>query len=507
MGNLLEMVEAMNVLSVIDGEERCGTADLGASDYVDDAPDAAPAFLISAAPVDQIDEAMDRAAVAYPSWRRTPAPARAGILRSVGNELRKLSEDFARLIVRETGKPITQARSEVARSASTFDILASEIEVERVQAITGYSSNVWGLELREPRGVAVVINSWNMPLQLAAVKVGAALAAGCTVILKPSPLAPVSSVWLCRAFLRAGLPPGVLAVIQGGSDAGRALVIDPRVKVVSLTGGDTTGREVMALAATSGPKKVILELGGKNANIVFEDARIDRAVSGLIAGFVRNQGAACTSATRILIQKSVYDEVVERMSEALSEVVVGDPYLSGTSMGAIRHRALYHRLTEAVEQISERSERLVGGTPVAVAGRRGYYMRPGLMIGVSADDPAHRVELFGPLATVTPFSDAQDAVAIANATPFGLAAGVWSEDADLLQHVVGELDVGTVYVNSYHRIDGIPLAAEGRGASGFGVEHGRAGLDEFRCSKSVHHPLSGFSDYHPRPVETAELTR
>lgn len=500
------VADAIDAPSVVDGTDRSGT-DAGTSEPVVDAPDAAPTFLIGAASADQIDEAMDRVTATYPSWRRTPAPGRAAVLRAAADELRALAEDLAQLVVRETGKPITQARGEVVRAASTLATLASEIEVERAQAITGYSPNVWGLELREPRGVAVVLNSWNMPLQLAALKVGAALAAGCTVVLKPSPMAPASAAWLCRAFLRAGLPPGALAVVQGGSEVGRALVVDPRVKVVSLTGSDATGREVMALAATSGPKKVILELGGKNANIVFEDAQIDRAVRGLVSGFVRNQGAACTSATRILVQEAVYDEVVERAGEALGKVVVGDPYRREPAMGAIRHSALYHKLTEAVAQIAGRSDRLIGGTPVAVAGRNGHYMRPSIMVGVAADDPAHQTEMFGPLATVTPFSDAQNAVSIANATPFGLAAGVWSQDTDLVQYVGDELDVGTVYVNSYHRIDGIPLASEGRGASGFGAEQGRAGIDEFRSSKSFHHPSSAIRDASSSPAGAGSSAR
>jgi betaine-aldehyde dehydrogenase len=475
-----EVIEAAHVVG---GEHRPGSDCL----TIADAPDAAPAFAVPTATNADIEEGVEDARRAFDTWRRTPSPERAAVLRRGADELLAASDELVPLIVRETGKPIRQARGEVRRAAQALGDVAAHVADDSGRALLDYSQMVWGLELREPRGPSVILNTWNLPVQIAAVKAGAALGAGCSAIIKPSPLAPCAVSYLQAALARAGLPPGCLSILQGGSTTAEALICHPSIRVVSLTGQDTTGRKVMRLAA-KGLKKVVLELGGKSANLVFADASIDEAAAGIVAGFVRNQGATCTAATRAFVEDEVFDEVASRVREALRGVLVGDPYSEASDVGAIRHRELYERLQNALAGAAARGGEVVGGERLAVPGRSGHYMEPALVFGLSGQDSLAQDELFGPILSISSFSGVQEAVSLANSTRYGLAAGVWSRDLGTLEHVWRELDVGTVYVNSYHRIDGIPLASEGRGASGFGVENGRAGIEEFQCTKSVHLP-------------------
>ncbi|MGN6558626.1 MAG: aldehyde dehydrogenase family protein [Solirubrobacterales bacterium] len=321
--------------------------------------------------------------------------------------------------------------------------------------------------------------------------VGAALAAGCPVVIKTSPLAPQAPGYLGSALEGAGLPAGCASILHGGAAAAARLVSHPLVDAVSFTGHDRAGREVMRQAA-AGPKKVLLELGGKSANIVFADAPLERAVAGVTAGIVRNQGATCTAGTRILVERPLYESFTERLCEALASVRVGDPFGAEAEIGAIRHRDLYERIQAALEQACACGGALLaGGREIEVAGRSGHYLQPTLVGGVGNDDPLCRDELFGPIAAVIPFEGTEAAIELANESSYGLAAGVWSADVERLEYVWRRLDVGTVYINSYHRIDGIPLASAGRKRSGFGAEGGKRGMEELMATKSVHMPRLG----------------
>ena len=492
MGAALGLREAAHVVG---GRRRTGN---GAATVVLDAPDALPAFALAGATGADIDDAVDAATRAFAIWRRTPAPQRAAVLHRAADNLLAVADELAHVLVEETGKPLAHARGEVKRAAGALTDSAAHAATLSGRALTEQSALVWGLELREPRGPSLVVGAWNMPVQLAAIKAGAALAAGCSVVLKPSPLAPASAHFLHDALVGAGLAPGCLSIVQGGGDTAKALAAHPGIKVVSLTGCDETGREIMRVAADA-PKKVILELGGKSANIVFADANIGRAVDGIVAGFVRNQGAACTAAGRVLVEVSAFDEVVSRVIEQIGAVVVGDPY-ADVEMGAIRHADLYRRLQDVLGDTARHGGDVTGGDPVAVPGRTGSFMRPAVVVEPYDDASILHDELFGPIATIAPFSGVDEAVRLANDSRYGLAAGLWAEDLATLEYVWEALDVGTVYVNSYHRIDGIPLATEGRGSSGFGVENGLLGVEEFRCVKAVHLPRG-------RPAAVHELRR
>lgn len=476
--------EVLALGHLVSGEEVSG----GQETVVLDAPDASAYCRIPQADEELVGHAVSQARQAFREWRRETAAKREAILRRGAEDLLDCMGQIASMIVRETGKPIRQAEGEVARAAATFEEFASATRIDRGSLISRHSPAVWGLELREPLGVAAVIGTWNLPLQIGALKISAALAAGCTVVAKSSPLAPQATMALAEALYAAGLPNDCLHVLHGDQETSRALVSHPNIAVVSFTGRESSARAVMS-AASDSLAKPVMELGGKSANIVFGDADLDRAIPGLVAGFVRNQGATCTAGTRILVERQVFDEVVSRLTAAVARVRVGDPYLVETEVGAIRTRDMVDALEMELEMARSRgAEQLTGGGPVVVKGRTGGYLQPAVLTGVTNQDPLCRRELFGPVAVVLPFEDEQDAVEQANDSVYGLAAGIWSSDSQRVERVWGELDVGTVYVNSYHRIDGIPLPAGGRKASGFGLEVGLRGLDEFMTSKSVHIP-------------------
>jgi acyl-CoA reductase-like NAD-dependent aldehyde dehydrogenase len=456
-----------------------------------DAPDARPLYRVPEAGSTMVEQALEAAVAARRGWRLAPARERAAVLLDAARRLRQGAGPATRTIVLESGKPIRQARGEVERAAGALEDYAHFARSAGGTVEADHSDGVWGMELLEGIGVVAVICTWNLPLQLCALKVGAALAAGCPVVVKTSPFAPQAPEYLISALEEAGLPAGCASILHGDSVATETLVSHPLVDAVSFTGHDRTGRDVMRQAA-AGPKKVLLELGGKSANIVFGDAPLERAVAGVAAGVVRNQGATCTAGTRILVERSLYESFTERLCGALGNVRVGDPFEAATEVGAIRHQGLYERIRTALEQACAGGGTLLaGGGWVEVPGRTGHYLQPTLVGDVGNDDPLCRDELFGPVAAVIPFEGTETAIEIANENSYGLAAGIWSADLERLEYVWRRLDVGTVYINSYHRIDGIPLASAGRKRSGFGSEGGKRGMEELMATKSVHMPRLG----------------
>ena len=423
------------------------------------------------------------------AWRGSTAAQRARVLNGAAEALRAHRAAIANDVVLESGKPIGQAESEVERAASALEVFAATAHAVTGTVVDRSSVRAWGFELREPVGVVGVIGTWNLPIQLGALKVGAALAAGCTVVVKPSPLAPLAALHLVRALHEAGLPRGAASVVQGEEATAQALIGADGVNAISFTGRDSTGREVMALAAR-GPKKVILELGGKSANVVFADADLDAAARGIVAGIARNQGATCTAGSRILVDRRVAGDVLERVTALVRELRVGDPFERATEVGAIRTQALGDLLRQELREAEDRGGAVVcGGEDVDVPGREGTYIRPAVVAGLKPGDRLAVQELFGPIGVVFEFDSFDEALALANASRYGLAAGIWSRDLATIRRAWSRLDVGTVYVNSYHRIDGLPLTSGGRKASGFGLEGGLRGVEELLTTKSVHFPV------------------
>jgi len=347
-----------------------------------------------------------------------------------------------------------------------------------------------GVVLREPVGVAALITAYNFPLFLNLFKVGPALASGCTAVLKPSPYTPLQALVLGEIVAEADLPPGVLNIVTGGLEASRELTANPMVDIVSFTGSEAVGRQVNRQAADTF-KKVVLELGGKSANIVCADADLDKVAADVVMGFTVHAGQGCALLTRTLVHRSLHDELVGRVQAMLEHVTVGDPSSASTVMGPLIREDQRVR----VEGMIERAWR--GGAQIAFGGSRpshldrGYFLEPTLLVGVNNTMEIARKEVFGPVGVVIPFDDEDEAVRIANDSDLGLAGGVWSADPQRAFGIARRLRTGNVSVNGGSGAPNPDAAFGGYKASGLGREWGAHGIQEYLEQKSVTWPVAG----------------
>ena len=453
-----------------------------------DAPDGA--FLAEVRDTDTagVEAAVSIARAASEHVARATDDEITSLLESLAAAIDERRDTFAKSIVLSTGKPITQARREVDGSISVLRTYSRLVNSPQMApSVQLHSASVRGYETLEPRGVALLVTPWNFPLQVPAHKIGAAIAARCPVVWKPSPLADeVARLFACAAE-DVGIPNDWLQLVHGAAkpvhDAVRR-----GVDVISFTGGLQGGRAVAASAAAApSPVPTILELGGRNANIVLADSADMKTAKAVVAGFSRNQGASCTSGVRVLVHESVVDSFATLLGAAIDELVVGDPFDERTTVGAIRTEELAKQIETAVADAIERGAHAIRRLRrVAVQSRHGAYLAPALLQGGDAVRGLERNEVFGPVATVTAFDDIEQAVALANDSEYGLVAGVWSDSVREVNFAVRHLNVGSVFVNHYNRIDNIPLATSGRKASGYGAEGGLSGVRAFQTTKAVH---------------------
>jgi aldehyde dehydrogenase (NAD+) len=432
---------------------------------------------------DEVDLAVDAArgavdAVADPLHRRT-------LLWSLADGIDTAGDDLAALMSLEMGQPFRAARAGVAHAAEWFRYFAGWAD-KLDGTVVPAGGAVLDYVLPKPYGVVAAITPWNGPIMSMAIKVAPAVAAGNTVVLKPSELAPFSTLRFAQVCQDVGVPPGVLNVVTGGADAGQALCRHPDVGKITFTGGAVAARAV-SVAAAEHHTPVVLELGGKSASIVFADA--DPAVAGKLAavlGVIQNSGQGCFLPTRLLVERPIHDEVVDALVAAASGVRLGDPFDPGTTMGPVAGAATCDRILSVIERAQTNGE----GT-LLTGGRRlqgttvGSFIEPTVF---GAVDPASRLaqeEIFGPVLAVIPFDGTDEAIEIANATRYGLAGYVWTNDLRRAHRVVDALDAGYVSVNG---MAALPPAAPFGGwkASGHGVEGGRWGVHEFVRLKNVH---------------------
>ncbi len=428
-----------------------------------------------------VDLAVASARRAFPGWARTDPNERQRILWKCGEGILANLEALARLETLDTGKPIANARAiDVPRTADTFFYFAgwaTKLHGETIP-VRGPFLNY---TVREPLGVIGAIIPWNFPLLLAARKIAPALAAGNTVVLKPPEEASLSCLELARILAEAGLPPGVLNVVTGlGEEAGAALVAHPDVAKISFTGGTDTGRIIMRDAAAT-LKRISLELGGKSPNIVFADADVKSAAKNAVGAAFYNQGELCTAGTRLLVQRSVHDEVLDIVVSGARALVPGDPLDPATQMGPLVSEAHHRRVLGYLDTGDrEGARREVGGRH----GDRGWFVAPTVYSGVRSEMTIAREEIFGPVLSVIPFEDLEDAARIANASEYGLAAGIWTRDITRAHALAARIQAGTVWINTYNRFDAASPYG-GTKQSGFGRENGRAVLDEVTQVKTV----------------------
>jgi acyl-CoA reductase-like NAD-dependent aldehyde dehydrogenase len=424
------------------------------------------------------DAAIARAKAAFPAWRAVSPGDRANLLRRLAAAVRERTQGLARLEARNVGKPISDARGEVGMVADVFEYYAGAPE-----RLLGSSIPVAGgvdVTFREPLGVVGLITPWNFPLAIASWKLGPALAAGNTVVLKPAELTPLTAVELERIALDAGFPVGVLNVVVGpGRTVGERITQHPDVAKVAFTGSTAVGRRIQALAAET-IKRVTLELGGKSANVIFADADLDRAAQAAPSAVFGNAGQDCCARSRILVEASALDRFMDALEEAVEAVRVGDPLDDDTEMGPLI----------SADQRDTVASFVGDDAPVAIRGSvpegKGFWFPPTVLAPVSNDDRAAREEIFGPVACVIPFRDEREAIRLANDTIYGLSGSIWTRDGAKALRVARTIDSGVLSINSNTSVR-VSTPFGGFKQSGFGRELGPHALEHYTEVKNVYY--------------------
>jgi aminomuconate-semialdehyde/2-hydroxymuconate-6-semialdehyde dehydrogenase len=434
-----------------------------------------------------VEAAVRAAAEAFPAWARTPALERSRVLLEIARRIEADRERLAQAECRDTGKPLRLARTvDIPRAASNFRFFATAVPHFHSEA---YRTDTLALNytLRQPLGVVGLISPWNLPLYLFTWKVAPALAAGNTAVAKPSELTPVTAHMLAAICSEAGLPPGVLNVVHGlGRTVGAALVAHPRVRAVSFTGGTATGAEI---ARTAAPlfKKLTLELGGKNPNVIFADADRDEALRTGIRSAFDNQGEICLCGSRVFVEQSAYADFVERFVAQARRLKVGDPLEPDTDQGALISAGHRDKVLSYIELARQEGGRILCGGRLASVGGRcqgGYFVEPTVVVDLPVACRVNQEEIFGPVVTVTPFRTEDEVIAHANATPFGLSASLWTRDLNRAHRVAEKLETGTVWVNCWLLRD-LRTPFGGVKNSGIGREGGEEALRFFTEPKTV----------------------
>ncbi|BCG04475.1 betaine-aldehyde dehydrogenase (plasmid) [Paraburkholderia sp. PGU19] len=431
-------------------------------------------------------EAARRAFDAGP-WPRMSGADRATVLRRIGKGIRDRIQELAEIEVRDNGKPLPEALWDLGDAAGCFEYyagLAEKLDVSAETSITLADDRFSSVARKEPVGVAGAIIPWNFPMLMAAWKVAPALAAGCTMVLKPSELTPLTALELAHIAADADLPPGVLNVVTGlGKDAGAPLSEHPGIDKLAFTGSVPTGSRIMQAAARD-IKNISLELGGKSPFIVFDDSDIDAAVEWIMFGIFWNQGEVCSATSRVLVQRGIYERFIGRLKEETQKITIGNGLQENVLLGPLVSKGQYDKVLEAVERGVSEGARLVvgGGRPAHLD--KGFFMEPVVFADVPADSWVWNEEIFGPVVCIRPFDDEVEAVRSANDSRFGLAAAVMSRDSERCERVARALRAGIVWINcSQPTFTEAPWG--GYKQSGIGRELGEWGLNNYLETKQI----------------------
>ncbi|MEO7724119.1 MAG: aldehyde dehydrogenase [Chthoniobacterales bacterium] len=435
-----------------------------------------------------VERAVAAAEKAFPGWSRTPVAERSRLLLRIAELIDRDLEKFARAESIDTGKPLALARSlDIPRASSNFRFFATAIlhTENEAHVMDGVAFNY---TLRQPRGVVGLISPWNLPLYLLSWKIAPAIAVGNTAVAKPSELTPMTAFLLCEVCREAGLPDGVLNIVHGtGPNVGAPITAHPKIGTISFTGGTVTGRKV-AEAGAPLFKKVSLELGGKNPNVIFADADLDAAIAGSVRSSFANQGQVCLCGSRVFVERPVYDEFVRRFTTKVGQLKQGDPLEEKTEQGAIVSKTQLEKVKFYVDLAKEE-----GGT-IALGGqapsapndrcREGYFFPPTVITGLPVGCRVNREEIFGPVVTITPFDQEEEVIGYANDTEYGLASSVWTQNLSRAHRVAEQIHTGTVWVNCWLVRD-LRVPFGGMKQSGLGREGGEEALRFFTEPKNV----------------------
>ena len=435
-----------------------------------------------------VDLAVVAAEKAFRDWSKKPAAERSTFLLRIADLIERDLEKLARAESIDTGKPLSLAHAlDIPRAASNFRFFATAIlHTESEAHIT--DNVAFNYTLRHPRGIAGLISPWNLPLYLLSWKIAPAIAVGNTAIAKPSELTPMTAYMLCDILLEAGLPNGVLNVVHGtGPSVGAAITAHPKINTISFTGGTVTGRKV-AEACAPLFKKVSLELGGKNPNIIFADADLDAAIAGSVRSSFANQGQICLCGSRVFVERSAYKNFVDRFIDKTSKLKVGDPLDPATDQGAVVNKAQLDKIKFYVDLAQKEGGKVaLGGKAPASINERcefGYFFPPTVITDLPVSCRTNREEIFGPVVTITPFDNEEEVIGYANDCDYGLASSVWTQNLNRAHRVAERISTGTVWVNCWLVRD-LRVPFGGMKQSGVGREGGEEALRFFTEPKNV----------------------
>lgn len=438
--------------------------------------------------VEDVEAAVQAASKAFRSWKRTSGLQRATLMFKLADLLELEAEALSRIESSDNGKIRRETKSQMffaARNYRFFGGMADKL-VGEVKPMDNLQ--LFDFTRREPHGVCALITPWNSPIAILTNKLAPCLAAGNTCVVKPSEFTSASTLYFAKLVERAGFPPGVFNVVVGKSEVGKALVTNPGINAVSFTGSVDVGR-IIARQAGENLIPVTLELGGKSANIILDDAELDRAIPGCVAGIFAASGQTCIAGSRLLVQRKVYDQVVEGILEKIKTIRFGDPLDMNTDMGPVAHKGQWESIHRHIDKaIQEGAKLLVGGREASMK-LGGLSVAPTVFVDVDPSSSLAQNEVFGPVLAVIPFDTDEEAIQIANSTKFGLASGVWTMNIRRAHSISSEINAGQIWVNTY-RSSGAMAPFGGFGHSGYGKERGTEALFEYTRLKNVMMDLS-----------------
>ena len=433
-----------------------------------------------------VERAVDSARDAFddPRWRDLSQTRRGHLLRRLGDLIGENADDLARSESEDNGKLLREMRAQLATLPEYYYYYAGLADKVQGATIPTSDRRVLNYTTREPLGVVGAITPWNSPLTLTTSKLAPALCAGNTVVIKPSEYTSATILRLAELAAEAGFPPGAVNVVTGfGAEAGAALVDHPALAKISFTGSTATGARIASAAAGRFIGST-LELGGKSPNIVFEDANVANAAMGVVAGIFAAAGQTCIAGSRVFAHRSVYDELLERVTERARSIRIGDPLKDDTELGPLAFEGQRDKVASYVDLGRTEGARVLAGGRTTDAGLGGYFYEPTVLVDVDNDMRVVREEIFGPVAAIMPFDSEEEVIRLANDTEYGLAAGVWTTNLSRAHRVAGRLEAGTIWVNTYRAMS--PMSPrQGYKNSGVGVEHGTETIKEYTRLKSV----------------------